>query len=331
MLPCYYAAVIRTLFLLPMVLFTLVAACSGASSDTASKQTPTIVAAIVPSAVTGCSTPRPHAAGDFDQSMESGGSSRTYILHIPTGYDGNTPAPLLIPLHGYGLSAKQMDDYTRFGALSDMGNAIIATPNGSGAPQRWNWRKALGEPDDVQFATDLLDKVVADLCIDEDRIFVAGFSDGAAMSRILACALPARIAAIATVSAPSVPCAAAVPMVGFHGTADPLIPFEGGVVPQAVGGGGTFPPVRRSVSEWARALGCDGLAIISRPAATVELSTYVRCLRGDGEALLYTAIGAGHTWPDAPPLPPEQFGPTLTGLDATSIIWSFFVAHPLAH
>ena len=261
----------------------------------------------------------------------SGGTSRTYILHVPTGYDGVVRVPLILVLHGYGFDAKQMDAYAKFGALGDQHGAIVVTPNGSGTPRHWNWRKAASEPDDVQFAKELVDASAAALCVDEDRIFVAGFSDGAAMSRILACELPNRIAAIATVSSPGVPCAAAVPMVAFHGTADPLMPFEGGVVPPAVGGGGTFPPVRRSVSEWARVLGCDGLANISRPAATLELSTYVHCPLGDGDALLYTELGAGHTWPSSAPLPEEQFGSTSADIDATAAIWTFFIAHPLAH
>ena len=118
-------------------------------------------------------------------------------------------------------------------------------------------------------------------------------------------------------------------MVAFHGTTDPLVPFEGGVVPPEVGGGGTFPPVRRIVSEWARALGCDGLAPISRPAASTELSTYTQCANGDGDVLLYTLLGGGHTWPGSAPLPAEAFGATNVDIDASTIIWDFFAAHRL--
>ncbi len=60
-----------------------------------------------------------------------------------------------------------------------------------------------------------------------------------------------------------------------------------------------FPPVHRAASEWALALGCDGLPTISRAAADVELSTYKRCTDGDGEALLYIVLDGGHTWPGA--------------------------------
>jgi polyhydroxybutyrate depolymerase len=263
--------------------------------------------------------------------MTGGTASRTYILHIPTGYDGTTVTPVVLAFHGFGLNANQMADYTRLSALSDQRRFILVTPDGSGTPQHWNWRKASSDPDDVRFVSDLLAKLGTDLCLDPDRMFAVGFSDGAAMSRVLACDLADRFAAIGVVASPIVPCVAAVPMIAFHGTADPLVPFEGGVVSAAVGGGGTFPPVRRSVSEWARALGCDGLPTISRPAATVELSTFIRCRLGDGDVLLYTLLGGGHTWPGSAPLPAAQYGDTNADVDATAAIWEFFAAHLLAH
>jgi polyhydroxybutyrate depolymerase len=250
-------------------------------------------------------------------------------LHIPTGYDGTRATPVVLALHGYALSGRQMADYTKFAALADQQGCIVITPDGAGAPSHWNWRKAVNEPDDVQFMRDLLAKLDAELCVDSSMTFVAGFSDGAAMSRILACEMPERIAAIAAVASPGVNCIAPVPMVAFHGTTDPLMPFEGGVVPPEVGGGGTFLPVRRIVSEWARGLACDGLARISRPAASTELSTYTQCAHGDGEALLYTLLGGGHTWPGSAPLPAEAFGATNVDIDASSIIWEFFAAHRL--
>ena len=150
------------------------------------------------------------------------------------------------------------------------------------------------------------------------------------MSRLLACDLADRIAAIGTVASTSVQCIADVPMIAFHGTADPLVPFEGGPIP-AQAGGGTFPPVRRSASEWSRALGCDGLPTISRPAASVELSTFTRCKRGDGDVLLYTLLGGGSTWPGSAPLPEGIAGPTNVDIDAAATMWAFFATHPLAH
>ena len=93
-----------------------------------------------------------------------------------------------------------------------------------------------------------------------------------------------------------------------------------------------FPSVRRAVSEWARKLGCDGLGTISRPANSVELTTYRRCARGDGEVLLYALIGGGHTWAgSATELPATITGATNHDINATATIWQFFSTHPLSH
>lgn len=327
MLPC---AVIRTLFPLTLVLITFAAACGGGGAAVTVTHTAPAAAPTTSSEAQTCTPSRPHAARDLNQTITSGGTSRTYIVHIPTGYDGFKRTPAVVALHGYGLGGQQMLDYTKFGALGDERGFIVVAPDGAGTPRHWNWRKAANEPNDVQFITDLLTVLDADLCVDPDMTFVAGFSDGAAMSRILACDLPDRIAAIGVVASPNASCTAAVPMIAFHGTADALAPFEGGAIP-AADGGGTFPPVRRSVSEWARALGCDGLPTISRPAAAVELSTFLRCQRGDAETLLYTLLGGGHTWPGSAPLPADQFGATSAAIDATAAMWEFFAAHPLVH
>ena len=90
--------------------------------------------------------------------------------------------------------------------------------------------------------------------------------------------------------------------------------------------------MRRSISEWAKSLGCDGLATIARPVTDIELSTYHNCIEGDGEALLYAVIGGGHTWPGAAiDLPVSDVGVTTHAISATSLMWDFFRAHPLTH
>jgi polyhydroxybutyrate depolymerase len=135
--------------------------------------------------------------------------------------------------------------------------------------------------------------------------------------------MPERFAAFAVVASTYLSCRANLPMVAFHGTGDPAAPFDGGGKASASGQGQGSPSVRRAVSEWARAVGCDGLASISRPSSEVELSTYQRCYRGDGEVLLYAIVGGGHTWPGSS-VSIEQLGFTTHQLDATGVIWRFF-------
>ena len=88
---------------------------------------------------------------------------------------------------------------------------------------------------DVRFISDLIDRLMAEYNIDPARIYANGLSNGGGMSDVLACTLSDRIAAIGGVSG-AVPASRAdechppraVPVIAFHGTADPIVPYSGG-------------------------------------------------------------------------------------------------------
>ena len=201
------------------------------------------------------------------------------------------------------------------------------TPSGTGDPLYWNAHTGgPSTPDDIAFVRDLLAKLDASLCTDASRTYVAGYSMGGAMAELIACEMPERIAAVALVAAVSIGCGAKAPMIDFHGTDDVAVPFEGA---DASDPRGASPPVRRVASEWARAVGCDGLPSISRPFADIELSTFRNCPDGDGEVLLYTVINGGHTWPGAKLELPVWH--TTQSIDASSLMLDFFKAHAKRH
>lgn len=307
-------------------------ACSPGSSGSGPASTPqaTVSAAASPVADAVCQPALAHAAGSFNETLSSGGLSRTYILHVPAGYDGAKRVPLVLAYHGWTMFADQFAAYDGFDGAADKAGFAVVTPNGTGDPQAWNTGDAAGGADDVQFTKDLLAKVEGELCVDEDRVYAAGYSLGGGMALRAACDLPDRIAAAGVVEAVYPTCMAAVPLVAFHGTSDPIVPFDGGQT--GTTGALIFPVVRRSVSEWARALGCDGLPLISHPNSEIELSTFQRCSYGTGDVLLYTVIGGGHTWPGAAiPLPENIVGKTTRQISATDVIWEFFAAHPRGH
>ncbi len=306
------------------LVFALTAACGGkgGAAPTPSAFSPTATAAqsaCPPASATS-------AAGTASHTLTSAGISRTYLLHVPAGYTGLHPIPLVIALHPYAGNARLMLDLTRFETLSDSAGFVVAAPDGTGSPQFWNVQQAPGAADDVMFARDLIGAVSRDLCVDQDGVFATGYSNGGGMALRLACALPDQIAAVGVVASVYVACDANAPLIAFHGTQDRILPFEGGADPD--GSPVALPSVRRAVSEWARQLGCDGLAQISVLSSEVELSTYQRCAQGAGEALLYTILGGGHTWPGAAALPESIVGKTTQQLDATRLIWEFFTAHP---
>lgn len=311
-----------------LVLFAATVLATACSNSDNGGEDPTVVidetvVATVPAAGASCEPGFSAVPGDTPGTITSGGAERTYILHIPDGYNGTQAAPVLLVYHGFGFTADFMVGYTRFN--EEAPGAVIAYLDATGPLRAWNDDAAPNGADDVAFTSDLLDKLEADLCVDTNRVFAAGYSNGGGMAQRVACNMPERIAAIMTVAATYSDCKADVPWVAFHGIDDPLVPFEGGVNPPERGGG-TFLPTRRVISEYARELGCDGLAQISRPAPEVELSTYINCLAGEGQALLYSIIGGGHTWPGSYELPPATVGATNTQIDASTTAWEFFAA-----
>jgi polyhydroxybutyrate depolymerase len=171
------------------------------------------------------------------------------------------------------------------------------------------------------------------------------------MASALACSLAGRIAAVAPVAgitdldgcAPS----RAVPVISFHGTADPFISYDGGLGPAVAGlpvpdgSGRTLgdlgvttpkgdePSIPDQFAAWAARNGCDTTLSTTPVAADVDLLSYP-CQPG-ADVELYRVNGGGHAWPGS------EFskaivgivGPTTFSISADDLIWAFFQAHPL--
>ena len=138
----------------------------------------------------------------------------------------------------------------------------------------------------------------------------------------------AQVAGTASVSvagrcAPSRP----VPILVVHGTADPLVPYEGGTVASGFGGRGLVVGVDSWVTAW---VGYQ--AASSGPSTTaIGSDTTVRTWRGptpQSEIVSYVVAGAGHTWPGgAQYLPKFVIGSTTRSFDASEVIWAFLSRH----
>jgi polyhydroxybutyrate depolymerase len=120
-----------------------------------------------------------------------------------------------------------------------------------------------------------------------------------------------------------------MPMIAFHGTRDPIVPYEGGPL------GDPFNPVkpvflgqRTFVASWAERNRCAANPVESTIAPDVTRLEYGDCADG-ASVVLNTVIGGGHTWPGGKPLPKWYLGPTSNSIDATRLMWTFFRAHPM--
>jgi polyhydroxybutyrate depolymerase len=172
----------------------------------------------------------PAISQDINGSMNYGGKTRTYLLHVPTGYNGSTPMPLVLAFHGLSLTGSKMASITGFSPIADQEDFIVVYPDGLNK----KWTSPGGSLDDVGFISALIDKLENDYNIDANRIYAAGASNGGMFTYRLALELTDRFAAVAVVAgympgyAPgSTPVPShALPVLHFHGTADPVIPYN---------------------------------------------------------------------------------------------------------
>jgi polyhydroxybutyrate depolymerase len=272
-----------------------------------------------------CAPARAHAAGNSTETLQSGGLARTYILHVPAGYDGTRALPVVFQFHGFGSNGKQMDAYTGLAAKADAEGFILVTPDGSGTPLTWNFLGLKSGADDLGFMADLLNSVESTLCVDNSRVYATGHSAGGAMTMALACHMQDRITAIASVSAlvrlPGCQTTRPVSVLEFHGTLDTSVPFHGGLV-----GGLPSPDIEQAAASWAAADGCAAAATTDQLTTHVKREAFDACSAGTS-VQLYAVDGGGHTWPGAK-ADVAYLGETTREISANDIMWTFFTAAP---
>jgi polyhydroxybutyrate depolymerase len=266
-------------------------------------------------------------------SFVSDGRTREYLLYVPRSYDCATPTPLVISLHGAGGWPAQQMYLSRWNRLADAQGFIVVYPSAAegAGPRIWHVDRGPGLMRDVRFIAALIDTLEAAYNIDPTRVYANGISNGGGMTFALSCTLSDRIAAFGMVAAAQTLewdwCTdrRPAPMIAFHGIADPEIPYNGGSSWMAPD---TFPNVLAWTRSWSRRNRCARDPIDSTVAPGVIRRGYPSCA-GDASVVLYTITGGGHTWPGGQRMPEWFVGRTSTSIDATSLMWAFFVRHSL--
>jgi polyhydroxybutyrate depolymerase len=253
--------------------------------------------------------------GVSEQRLTSGGRERAYRLFVPQRYDGSASLPLVLDLHGSGGNSAGQAATSRFEALAEREGVLVATLQAGTDDRRWNVPITDGRPDDVRYVSDVIDHVAAQVCTDQARVYATGFSGGARMSSLLACRLSDRIAAIAPMAGlrwPG-PCdGRAVPVLTFHGLADPQNTYDGGVAGR---GGEWVESVPEALAGWARHNECAAEVITEDPPGPLSTLRYDRC-DGGAEVRLVRIDGLEHRW-------------ARDQVDATAAMWEFFEAYSL--
>jgi polyhydroxybutyrate depolymerase len=283
-------------------------------------------------------TREPAQVGWSARTVVSGDRERCYHLYVPAGYDPGRPVPLVVSLHGFLSNPDSQAWISGWHELAEREGFLVAYPQGTSWPQRWNagttWNAGV---DDVQFFRDLLDDLAGVAAVDRSRVYVNGFSNGGGMAVRIACEASGQVAAIGTVAAAVVDlgdCTPArpVPVLAFHGTADPLVPYEGGDMhgrPLREGAELTQAPIyfvgaKEWTARWAEGNGCAPAPESAPLQGDVRGMRYINCEQGAG-VILYTIEDGGHTWPGGVPIP--IVGKTSHAIDATAEMWRFFQAH----
>jgi len=294
---------------------------AGASSATASSSTP----------AAGVSCTHPHAPGQTTETFDFQGTPRTYQLYVPKTYDGSRSVPVVFEFHGYGSNAVRQVAYGDFRPLAERDDFIIVAPDGQdrGGGRHFNLTGEPGLQNDLQMVGALLDRIEAQFCVDTQRLYSTGMSDGGAMSSVLACVSSDRFAAFAPVAVVLFPMVCndtrRLGFVGFSGTADPIVPFEGGAVRCC--GMPVLGAPSDAMAMWGAHNGCDPNFTEDRLGTEVRRRTWNNCKDGSA-AVFYIIDGGGHTWPGSAISPP-QLGLTTKQIDASQTIWDFFMQHPL--
>jgi polyhydroxybutyrate depolymerase len=265
----------------------------------------------------------------------SSGEKRGYLLYVPRSYDRAKPTPLVISLHTAMSWPSSSMAISQWNLVAEEHGFIVVYPEGTGrGPKSWEMTgsETPSRMPDVIFISELIDKLEASYNIDKTRIYTNGMSNGGGMAFVLSCTLSDRIAAVGLVSAGLYPewgwCTdrRPVPVIAFHGTADPVCPYNGG---RSKLGGGTFPSVPGFVANWSRRNRCAPNPIESTVTADVTRLQYTDCA-DDAGVVLYTIKGEGHQWPGGKRVEAEwMVGPYSRSIDATRQMWAFFREHQL--
>ncbi len=262
-------------------------------------------------------------------SIISGSIYRKYRLYVPTSYNGSVAVPLLFNLHGYTSNATQQQYYGNFMPIADTANFIMVLPEGTVVSGNQFFNAGFGPGvNDVLFMSDLIDSLKLTYNIDNNSIYSTGMSNGGIMSYYLACNLPNKIAAIASVagsmlntwftSAPN----RAFPIMEIHGDTDPTVAYNGDA---------TFAPIDSIIKKWVTFNNCNITPattnvpdIVTTDGATAVHNKYSGGTNG-ANVELYKIINGAHTWPGSSII----IGTTCEDFNASVEIWRFFRQYKL--
>jgi polyhydroxybutyrate depolymerase len=251
------------------------------------------------------------AAPALAESLSYGGRERDYILRFPEGVER---PPLILVLHGGGGRGRQIDRHTGLTQQATAEGFALVYPD---AIDR-QWNDGRGDPnsqehaatvDDVGFLSALVADLGARGLIDPARVFVMGVSNGGMMTYRMVCeradlfaGAVAVVANLPKAMAPQCHPSRPVPLLVLNGTADPLMPYDGGDIVVFGLNRGSVISTEATLERFSIVNGCSGrqtVAVVD-PApddrVTPEHEVFTGCT---ADLALWRYVGGGHGWPGA--------------------------------
>ncbi len=273
------------------------------------------------------------------------GIVRSVGIFDPRVESASDPRPVVVVLHG-GLGDDDDAVSLSFGKLNRLAvedDFLVVYPAGIGG--HWNDGRNVERyvaqrenVNDVGFLAKLVDELVEKRNVDPDAVFFVGVSDGAMMAHRFACERTAKLRAFVAVIG-SMPYNVArrrsrcgtepLSVLMINGTADPIVPWDGGTVTFEDQPLGRVLPVERTFAFWQRHDACQDLEIALIPdfvpsdGTRIERRKAIGCKAGT-KVELFAVEGAGHTWPSGwQYLPQSMVGRISRDIDASVAAWRF--------
>jgi polyhydroxybutyrate depolymerase len=317
-----------------------------------SEASATTVAKSVSRSSPGCTKGIP-PSGAQPFSFTANGVAGSYLVQLPSDAAPDKSLPLLFDFHGYGESGSTEASFSGLSSFGRSHGFVTVTPWVDNQPVPL-WLSNVGSPE-TNWIGALLNHVELTTCVDENRIFVTGYSNGGYMALAVACQFSQQVAAVATVAGlavgPHCKPTHHVSLIAFQGTADPLLHYNGtpsqeaenlpapngsgeteGQYAKQLGANNPFkkgPTIPQQAALWAKRNGCSAGMKTTRVANKVALLSW-SCPYGVN-VNLYRIQGGGHAWPGstASAALHSAIGETTFEISANAEIWRFFQGHPL--
>jgi len=281
-------------------------------------------------------------AGTKCYTLTVNGVSRTYSLHVPSSFQKNAGA-LVVVLHGSAGSGLKIEPNTGFSTLADQAGFAVAYPDGLMNPSlaQTDWAYFFNDfADDMSFLRQLIQTLKTNVGPDPKKIYVAGFSAGALMAHRMGVQAADLVAAIGSVEGTlvssttpqTVPAALGpVSVIAMHGDQDKTVRYCGNATDASQEE--TFNYWSGSSANSCSSFDTSAALCDAQRNITAAVEKDATHCSSNTEVKFYKLIGGVHEWYSDPMnvsgnVPYNPDFDSSTGVVTTDILWKFFSLHP---